>query len=93
MPHLDYSDIIYEEAYNAHFHQKFETFQFNACLAMPGAIRVTSRENLKDTTGEKHRQIKFQGLQKVGIWAFGSLVHQISSSKEVLKMKQNFQEK
>ena len=64
MPHLDYGDIIYEEAYNAYFHQKFETFQFNACLAMPGAIRVTSRENLKDTTGEKHRQKNSRAYKK-----------------------------
>ena len=30
-------------------------------------------------TGKKHRQIKLQRLQKVGILTFGSLVHQINS--------------
>ena len=30
-------------------------------------------------TGKKHRQIKLQRLQKVRIWAFGPLVHQINS--------------
>ena len=28
-------------------------------------------------TGKKHRQIKLQRLQKVRIWAFGPLAHQI----------------
>ena len=47
--------------------------------------------NLRILTGKKHRQIKLQRLQKVGILVFGSLVHQINSSEEVLKLKQNFQ--
>ena len=46
---------------------------------------------LRILTGKKHRQIKLQRLRKVRIWAFGSLVHQINSLEEVLKLKQNFQ--
>ena len=46
---------------------------------------------LRILTEKKHCQIKLQRLQKVRMWAFGSLVHQISSLKEVLKLKQNFQ--
>ena len=46
---------------------------------------------LRILTGKKYRQIKLQRLQKVRIWAFGSLVHQINSLQEVLKLKQNFQ--
>ena len=42
-------------------------------------------------TGENHRQIKLQRLQKVQIWAFELLVQQINSLEEVLKLKQNFQ--
>ena len=38
-------------------------------------------------TGKKHRQIKFQYLQRVRIWAFGSLVHEINLLQEVLKQK------
>ena len=34
---------------------------------------------IEDTDREKHRQMKLQCLQKVGIWAFGSLVYQINS--------------
>ena len=44
--HLDYSDIIYDQAYNTSFHQKLELLQYNACLAITGAIRGTSREKL-----------------------------------------------
>ena len=44
-PHLDYGDIIYDEAYNETFHQKLESIQYNACLALSGAIRGSSIEN------------------------------------------------
>ena len=45
-PHLDYSDIIYDQAYNATFHQKVDLMQYNACLAVMGAIRGTSKKKL-----------------------------------------------
>ena len=44
-PHLDYDGIIYDEAYNETFHQKLESIQYNACLALSGAIRGSSIEN------------------------------------------------
>ena len=50
-PHLDYGDIIYDQAYNASFHQKLELLQYNACLAITGAIRGTSREKLYEELG------------------------------------------
>ena len=37
-PHLDYGDMIHDEAYNETFHQKFESIQYNDCLALSGAI-------------------------------------------------------
>ena len=43
-PHLDYGDILYDKAYNIPFHQKLESIQYNACLAITGAIRGTSKE-------------------------------------------------
>ena len=46
IPHLDYGDLIYDEAYNETFHQKLESIQYNACLALSGAIRGSSREKL-----------------------------------------------
>ena len=30
-PHLDYGDIIYDQAHNASFHQRLESLQYNAC--------------------------------------------------------------
>ena len=50
-PHLDYGDIIYDEAYNETFHQKVESIQCNACLALSGAIRGSSREKLYHELG------------------------------------------
>ena len=41
-PHLDYGDIIYDQAHNASFHQKLESLQYNICLATAGAIRGAS---------------------------------------------------
>ena len=43
-PHLDYGDIIYDRAYKTSFHQNIESIQYNAALAITGAIRETSRE-------------------------------------------------
>ena len=44
--HLDYSDSIYDQAYTASFQQKVESIQYNASLAIKGAIRGTSKEKL-----------------------------------------------
>ena len=54
-------------------------------------IYDSNEDILRILTGKKKRQIKLKRLQKVRMWAFGSLVHQISSLKEVLNLKQNFQ--
>ena len=43
-PNLDYGDIIYHQAYNA-------SFQYNAALAITGAIRGTSKEKLFEELG------------------------------------------
>ena len=50
-PHLDYGDILYDQAYNASFHQKLEKIQYNACIAITGAIRGTSKENIYQELG------------------------------------------
>ena len=42
--HLDYGDIIYDQAFNNSFHRKTQSLQYNAALAITGAIRGTSRE-------------------------------------------------
>lgn len=44
-PHLDYGDIIFDEAYNASFHRKLESIQYNASLAITGAIEVALKKS------------------------------------------------
>ena len=41
---LDFADVIYDQAYKSSFHEKLESLQYNACLAITGAIRGTSSE-------------------------------------------------
>ena len=50
-PHLDYGDIIYDQSYNTSFHQRLESLQYNAALAITGATRSTSKENLYNEPG------------------------------------------
>ena len=45
-PHLDYGDVVYDQASNNSFQAKMESIQYNACLAITGAIRGTSREKI-----------------------------------------------
>ena len=45
-PHLDYGDIIYDHPGDATFVQRLESIQYNACLAITGCFRGTSREKL-----------------------------------------------
>ena len=45
-PHLDYGDVFYDQAFNNYFHAKMESIQYNACLAITGAIWGTSREKI-----------------------------------------------
>ena len=63
-PHLDYSDIIYDEAYNSSFHQKI---QYNLALAITGAIRRTSKENLYQELGLESLE-KDDGIEKFVIF-------------------------
>ena len=42
--HLDYSKIIYDQTANDSLSKKIETVQYNASLAITGAIRGTSKE-------------------------------------------------
>ena len=48
---LDYRDIIYDQACKVPFHQKIDSIQYNAALAITGAIRGTSREKLYPELG------------------------------------------
>ena len=39
-PHLDYGDSIYDQAHNASFQQKVQNIQYNAVLAVKGAMHL-----------------------------------------------------
>ena len=48
---LYFADVIYDQACNSSFHEKLESIQYNACLAITGAIRKTSSEKLYQELG------------------------------------------
>ena len=50
-PHLDYGDVVYDRASNESFHQSLESLQYNAAIAITGAIRGTSSEKLFQELG------------------------------------------
>ena len=56
-PLLDYGDIIYDRAYNTSFHQNIESIQYNAALAITGAVRENSREKF-------YQELGFESLQQ-----------------------------
>ena len=47
-PHLDYGDIIYDQAHNVSFHQKLELLQYNVCLAITGADALQGKNYMKN---------------------------------------------
>ena len=50
-PHLDYGDVAYDHPSNDAFSNKLETVQYNTALAITGAIKGTSREELYQELG------------------------------------------
>ena len=50
-PHLDYSDVTYDQPGNDSSSNKIETVQYNASLATRAAIRGVSKENLYQELG------------------------------------------
>ena len=49
--HLDYGDVLCHQAFKASSHDKIQSIQYNACLALTGTIRVTSKEKLYQELG------------------------------------------
>ena len=45
-PHLDYGNIMYNQAYNALFYQKLKSIKYSLALAVTGTIRETSTNKL-----------------------------------------------
>ena len=50
-PHLDYRNIICDQAYNETSSQKLELIQYNACLVLTEAIRGTSNKSIYEELG------------------------------------------
>ena len=47
----DYGGVIYDQSFNSTFHQKIESIQYNAALAIIGPIKDSSREKLYQELG------------------------------------------
>ena len=45
-PHLDYEDVAFDQAFHNSFHQRLESIQYNAALAITRPIRGASKRNL-----------------------------------------------
>ena len=56
-PHLDYGDIIYDQAHKESFCQKLESIRYNAALAITSAIRGIFRNKL-------YQELDLESLQK-----------------------------
>ena len=65
--HLDYGDILYDQAYNMSIHQKLESVQYNTCLAITGAIRGKSKEKLYQELGLESLQLR-RWYRKLGMF-------------------------
>ena len=50
-PHLDYGDVFFDQAFNNSFKEKLESIQYNACLALTGAMRSTPIEKIYQYLG------------------------------------------
>ena len=57
-PHLDYGDILFDQTYNSSFHEKLESIQYNACLALTGAIRGSSKEKIYQELGFESLRVR-----------------------------------
>ena len=61
-PHLDYGDIVYDRPNNESFISKLEQVQYNAALAITGAIKCTSHSKLYKELGleslESRRRVR-----------------------------------
>ena len=50
-PHIDYCDVFYDKPHNEKFADTLESIDYNAALAITGAIQGTSKEKLYNELG------------------------------------------
>ena len=67
-PHLDYGDIIYHQPNNGSFCQKIESIQYQAALAITGAIHGTSQAKLYKELGIE--SMKPQAMVQASVYFF-----------------------
>ena len=48
---VDYGDILYDQVFNSSFRDRLKSVQYNACLAITGAIRGILNERLYQELG------------------------------------------
>ena len=58
MPHLDYSDALFDQAFKASSHEKLESIQCNACHAQSGTIKSISKEKIYQELGLESLQLR-----------------------------------
>ena len=72
--HLYYGGILYGKSYNMSFHQKLESIQCDACLAITYAIRGTSK-------GKLYQELGLESLQLRHCYRNLAMFHNICKSK------------
>ena len=85
-PHLDYGDVLYDQAFNNSLHAKMESIQYNACLAIAGAIRGTSRKKI-------YHELGLESLHLCCWYRKLCLLYKILKNehqKQLMKIKHNF---
>ena len=50
-PHVDYGNVVSDQACNNSFHKRLELIEYNAILARTAAIRGTSKEKFYQELG------------------------------------------
>ena len=66
-PHLDYCDVIYDKPHNEKFTDTVESFQYNAALAIMGAIKGTSKEKLYNELGLEYLKDRWCLFHKMSL--------------------------
>ena len=103
-PHLDYGDIIYDQPNNESFCNKIEKVQYNATLAITGAITGISQTKLYHVLGLeslkfRRRMRRFCNFYKIKtlklpeyLYNFISNDHQLITLKTYILLKFTFSE-
>ena len=73
-PHLDYGDIVYDQPNKLSLYEKIESLQYNAVLAITGAIKDSSKEKF-------YQELGFESLKDRQLMRKLCCLYKIMSSK------------